>query len=102
MQHAQVGVETVTAYAQRPRRSDAFTLFNERDTDSLRYRCDNKWACSEPYLIPPPEKLGAGSIARHRGVRHVDKIVRPTPPSKVAGLKETDRPLGAQVAPSDL
>ena len=43
-----------------------FALFNERDTVSLRCWCDNCLACSEPYLIPPPEKPGAGSFTRHR------------------------------------
>jgi hypothetical protein len=51
----------VTTYS---RRSGAFTLLNERDTVPLRYRCDNKWACSEPHLITPLQRSSEQALLR--------------------------------------
>ena len=56
-----------------------------------------------PFGYPPLTVLSALFLLLHySGVQNVKKLMRPTPPSKVADLKKTNRPLDAQVALSDL
>jgi hypothetical protein len=41
-------------------------------------------------------------LLHYSGVQNVKKLMRPTPPSTAADLKETDRPLDAPVDLSEL
>jgi hypothetical protein len=105
-------------------RGSTYTHAYEKPTPSrtqrhLQHLLDTLWPSTRPayelaptHLSPKPETPCRYSaltvlsntflLLHYSGVQNVKKLMRPTPPSTAADLKETDRPLDAQAALPDL